>query len=191
MLTYGKSLFCLSSCIRVAVALCATLTPIHTRMKLCVCVCEGVFCRLESDQRREPDPVRIVGPHSQSGEFSLVPSLFPPVSLLWQHCVCVRPPPQWDPALGQSLTTLRGHEGVIYSTVWSPHIPGCFASASGEPSHSQEQSLWSLIPVSRLGWWMWSPGGAVAVFLCCRLCCSVLQRKLWCNFLYLYMWRTC
>lgn len=39
---------------------------------------------------------------------------------------------QWDPSLGPSLTTLRGHEGVIYSTVWSPHIPGCFASASGE-----------------------------------------------------------
>ncbi|CAB1440479.1 unnamed protein product [Pleuronectes platessa] len=36
----------------------------------------------------------------------------------------------WDPALSRSLSTLRGHEGVIYSTVWSPHIPGCFASAS-------------------------------------------------------------
>ncbi|XP_027135328.1 peroxisomal biogenesis factor 7 isoform X2 [Larimichthys crocea] len=38
----------------------------------------------------------------------------------------------WDPALNQSLITLRGHEGVIYSTIWSPHIPGCFASASGD-----------------------------------------------------------
>uniref|UniRef100_A0A3Q1BZZ0 Peroxin-7 n=1 Tax=Amphiprion ocellaris TaxID=80972 RepID=A0A3Q1BZZ0_AMPOC len=38
----------------------------------------------------------------------------------------------WDPALSRSLTTLRGHEGVIYSTIWSPHIPGCFASASGD-----------------------------------------------------------
>uniref|UniRef100_A0AAQ4R4C4 Peroxin-7 n=1 Tax=Gasterosteus aculeatus aculeatus TaxID=481459 RepID=A0AAQ4R4C4_GASAC len=38
----------------------------------------------------------------------------------------------WDPSLSHSLTTLRGHEGVIYSTVWSPHIPGCFASASGD-----------------------------------------------------------
>uniref|UniRef100_A0A671TWA5 Peroxin-7 n=1 Tax=Sparus aurata TaxID=8175 RepID=A0A671TWA5_SPAAU len=38
----------------------------------------------------------------------------------------------WDPALNRSLTTLRGHEGVIYSTIWSPHIPGCFASASGD-----------------------------------------------------------
>jgi len=47
-------------------------------------------------------------------------------------CVCVCSLLQWDPALSQSLTTLRGHEGVIYSTIWSPHIPGCFASASGE-----------------------------------------------------------
>ncbi|TNM94555.1 hypothetical protein fugu_017314 [Takifugu bimaculatus] len=38
----------------------------------------------------------------------------------------------WDAALGQSLTTLRGHEGVVYSTIWSPHIPGCFASVSGD-----------------------------------------------------------
>uniref|UniRef100_A0A8C5CHH4 Peroxin-7 n=1 Tax=Gadus morhua TaxID=8049 RepID=A0A8C5CHH4_GADMO len=38
----------------------------------------------------------------------------------------------WDPTLSKSLTTLKGHEGVIYSTVWSPHIPGCFASASGD-----------------------------------------------------------
>ncbi|KAH0622333.1 hypothetical protein JD844_024539 [Phrynosoma platyrhinos] len=38
----------------------------------------------------------------------------------------------WDPAVGQSLCTFKGHEGVIYSTIWSPHIPGCFASASGK-----------------------------------------------------------
>ncbi|XP_065488933.1 peroxisomal biogenesis factor 7 isoform X3 [Caloenas nicobarica] len=38
----------------------------------------------------------------------------------------------WDPAVGKSLCTLKGHEGVIYSTIWSPHIPGCFASASGD-----------------------------------------------------------
>uniref|UniRef100_A0A7N5ZUR0 Peroxin-7 n=1 Tax=Anabas testudineus TaxID=64144 RepID=A0A7N5ZUR0_ANATE len=39
---------------------------------------------------------------------------------------------EWDPTLSPSLTTLRGHESVIYSTIWSPHIPGCFASASGD-----------------------------------------------------------
>lgn len=38
----------------------------------------------------------------------------------------------WDPAVGKSLRTFKGHEGVIYSTIWSPHIPGCFASASGD-----------------------------------------------------------
>lgn len=39
---------------------------------------------------------------------------------------------QWDPAVGKSLCTFKGHEAVIYSTIWSPHIPGCFASASGK-----------------------------------------------------------
>uniref|UniRef100_A0A8B9P1B2 Peroxin-7 n=1 Tax=Apteryx owenii TaxID=8824 RepID=A0A8B9P1B2_APTOW len=39
---------------------------------------------------------------------------------------------EWDPAVGKSLCTFKGHEGVIYSTIWSPHIPGCFASASGD-----------------------------------------------------------
>ncbi|XP_058881104.1 peroxisomal biogenesis factor 7 isoform X1 [Acipenser ruthenus] len=37
----------------------------------------------------------------------------------------------WDPAASKSISTFQGHEGVIYSTIWSPHIPGCFASASG------------------------------------------------------------
>uniref|UniRef100_A0A667YK77 Peroxin-7 n=1 Tax=Myripristis murdjan TaxID=586833 RepID=A0A667YK77_9TELE len=49
------------------------------------------------------------------------------VSGSWDHTAKV-----WDPSLSKSLTTLRGHEGVIYSTIWSPHIPGCFASASGD-----------------------------------------------------------
>ncbi|XP_055982159.1 peroxisomal biogenesis factor 7 [Sorex fumeus] len=38
----------------------------------------------------------------------------------------------WDPTVGKSLCTFRGHESVVYSTIWSPHIPGCFASASGD-----------------------------------------------------------
>nr|XP_020635038.1 peroxisomal biogenesis factor 7 [Pogona vitticeps] len=38
----------------------------------------------------------------------------------------------WDPAVAQSLCTFKGHEGVIYSTIWSPHIPSCFASVSGD-----------------------------------------------------------
>uniref|UniRef100_A0A673LY36 Peroxin-7 n=1 Tax=Sinocyclocheilus rhinocerous TaxID=307959 RepID=A0A673LY36_9TELE len=32
----------------------------------------------------------------------------------------------------QLVSSLQGHEGVIYSTIWSPHIPACFASASGD-----------------------------------------------------------
>uniref|UniRef100_A0A8C5WTP2 Peroxin-7 n=1 Tax=Laticauda laticaudata TaxID=8630 RepID=A0A8C5WTP2_LATLA len=38
----------------------------------------------------------------------------------------------WDPEVGRPLRTFRGHEGVIYSTIWSPHVPGCFASTSGK-----------------------------------------------------------
>ncbi|KAK1796144.1 hypothetical protein P4O66_009227 [Electrophorus voltai] len=39
---------------------------------------------------------------------------------------------QWDPESCQSVATFQGHEGVLYSTVWSPHIPACFASTSGD-----------------------------------------------------------
>ncbi|KAL7987735.1 hypothetical protein Chor_006654 [Crotalus horridus] len=39
----------------------------------------------------------------------------------------------WDPEVGRPLCTFRGHEGVIYSTIWSPHVPGCFASTSVSP----------------------------------------------------------
>ncbi len=38
---------------------------------------------------------------------------------------------QWDLEKCQLVSSLQGHEGVIYSTIWSPHIPACFASASG------------------------------------------------------------
>lgn len=38
----------------------------------------------------------------------------------------------WDPLVKDSISTFRGHESVIYSTIWSPHIPGCFASAAGD-----------------------------------------------------------
>lgn len=49
------------------------------------------------------------------------------VSGSWDRSVKV-----WDSSLSRSLSTLRGHEGVVYSTIWSPHIPGCIASASGD-----------------------------------------------------------
>jgi len=37
-----------------------------------------------------------------------------------------------ESGMNRSLSSFAGHYGVVYSTVWSPHIPGCFASCSGE-----------------------------------------------------------
>ena len=41
---------------------------------------------------------------------------------------------QWDINQPQSLNTYRGHSHIVYCVVWSPRIPGCFASASGKCS---------------------------------------------------------
>ncbi len=60
---------------------------------------------------------------------------------------------QWDIERSASLSTFTGHEHVLYSAVWSPLVPGCFATVSGtvdpppppgtvEPHHSQ-YSMWS------------------------------------------------
>lgn len=39
---------------------------------------------------------------------------------------------QWDINQPQSLNTYKGHSHIVYCVVWSPRIPGCFASASGK-----------------------------------------------------------
>ncbi|XP_051954431.1 peroxisomal targeting signal 2 receptor-like [Xyrauchen texanus] len=49
------------------------------------------------------------------------------VSGSWDHTAKV-----WDPEKCQLLGSLQGHDGVSYSTIWSPRIPACFASASGD-----------------------------------------------------------
>lgn len=38
----------------------------------------------------------------------------------------------WNPNSPSSVTTFTGHNHLIYDVAWSPHIPGCFASASGD-----------------------------------------------------------
>ena len=38
----------------------------------------------------------------------------------------------WDSNAMQLVNSFDGHHGVVYSTVWSPHFNGCFASASGD-----------------------------------------------------------
>ncbi|XP_041420461.1 peroxisomal targeting signal 2 receptor-like isoform X2 [Xenopus laevis] len=64
------------------------------------------------------------------------------VSGSWDHTIKL-----WDPSCGKSLSTFTGHENIIYSTIWSPHLPGCFASASGD--HCLR--IWDMkTPVSKL-----------------------------------------
>lgn len=38
----------------------------------------------------------------------------------------------WDITQNNSLLTFLGHEHIVYNVSWAPHIPGCFASASGD-----------------------------------------------------------
>lgn len=40
----------------------------------------------------------------------------------------------WDPGSSHnsSVSTFTGHQNVIYSSIWSPHIPNTFVSASGD-----------------------------------------------------------
>ena len=38
----------------------------------------------------------------------------------------------WDPNRKMSLNTFLGHEQLVYNAMWSPHVPNCFASVSGD-----------------------------------------------------------
>ncbi|XP_005090618.1 peroxisomal targeting signal 2 receptor [Aplysia californica] len=40
----------------------------------------------------------------------------------------------WDISQAQSIETFQGHDHIVYQVSWSPHVPGCFASASGDHS---------------------------------------------------------
>lgn len=65
------------------------------------------------------------------------------LSASWDHSIKL-----WDPSAFQSLSSFCDHQHVVYSAVWSPHIPGTFASASGDntlkiwdisaPPHAQQ-----------------------------------------------------
>uniref|UniRef100_A0A8C6RLF4 Peroxin-7 n=1 Tax=Nannospalax galili TaxID=1026970 RepID=A0A8C6RLF4_NANGA len=82
------------------------------------------------DTARATGPLHVYKEHTQevySVDWSQTRGEQLVVSGSWDQTVKV-----WDPTVGNSLCTFRGHESVIYSTIWSPHIPGCFASASGD-----------------------------------------------------------
>ncbi|XP_075233094.1 peroxisomal biogenesis factor 7 [Lycorma delicatula] len=38
----------------------------------------------------------------------------------------------WDPNRLSSLATFLGHSQLVYNAMWSPHVPACFASVSGD-----------------------------------------------------------
>uniref|UniRef100_A0AAY4ENX0 Peroxin-7 n=1 Tax=Denticeps clupeoides TaxID=299321 RepID=A0AAY4ENX0_9TELE len=82
------------------------------------------------DTANPQGPLQVLKEHTQevySVDWSQTRAETLVVSGSWDHTAKV-----WDPERPHSLSTLQGHEGVIYSTIWSPHIPGCFASASGD-----------------------------------------------------------
>ncbi|XP_057679519.1 peroxisomal biogenesis factor 7 [Corythoichthys intestinalis] len=97
-----------------------------------VLVAAGGDGTLQLWDMRRPDaaPLRVNKEHTQevySVDWSQTRGEDAIVSGSWDRTAKV-----WDPFLGRSLCTLVGHQGVIYSTVWSPHIPACFASTSGD-----------------------------------------------------------
>uniref|UniRef100_A0AAA9TCK9 Peroxin-7 n=1 Tax=Bos taurus TaxID=9913 RepID=A0AAA9TCK9_BOVIN len=82
------------------------------------------------DTARATGPLQVFKEHTQevySVDWSQTRGEQLVVSGSWDQTVKL-----WDPTVGKSLCTFRGHESVIYSTIWSPHIPGCFASSSGD-----------------------------------------------------------
>ncbi|XP_026146039.1 peroxisomal targeting signal 2 receptor [Carassius auratus] len=82
------------------------------------------------DTANPQGPLQVLKGHTQevySVDWSQTRGEHLVVSGSWDHTAKV-----WDPERCQLVNSLQGHEGVIYSTIWSPHIPACFASASGD-----------------------------------------------------------
>ncbi|XP_064628897.1 peroxisomal targeting signal 2 receptor-like [Lineus longissimus] len=75
-------------------------------------------------------PVKLFKEHTKevySLEWSQTRGLDAFVSGSWDHTLKL-----WDLNNQSSLATFHGHDGIVYSTKWSPLIPGCIASASGD-----------------------------------------------------------
>ncbi|XP_061668270.1 peroxisomal biogenesis factor 7 isoform X7 [Syngnathoides biaculeatus] len=87
--------------------------------------------------RRDGAPLRAAKEHTQevyAVDWSQTRGEDAIVSGSWDRTAKV-----WDAVLGQSLSTLTGHQGVIYSTIWSPHISACFASASAAAEEDRQR----------------------------------------------------
>lgn len=52
----------------------------------------------------------------------------------------------WDPNKKSSLSTFLGHTELVYNAIWSPLIPNCFASVSGDGTLKIWNSLNSNFP---------------------------------------------
>ncbi|XP_053317016.1 peroxisomal biogenesis factor 7 isoform X2 [Spea bombifrons] len=97
------------------------------------------------DTSKPEGPLQVLKEHTQevySVDWSQTRGEQLLVSGSWDHTAKL-----WDPSIGKSLCTFTGHENIVYSTIWSPHIPGCFASASGD----QTLRIWDVkSPVCKL-----------------------------------------
>ncbi|XP_041354220.1 peroxisomal targeting signal 2 receptor-like [Gigantopelta aegis] len=75
-------------------------------------------------------PIRAFKEHTKevnSVDWSLTRNENLVLSGSWDHTIKL-----WDLQNSQSLNTFSGHEYIVYNVAWSPHIPGCFVSASGD-----------------------------------------------------------
>lgn len=63
--------------------------------------------------------------------------MFRVLSCLYGHVIML----QWDPNRPNSLATFLGHTQLVYNAMWSPHVPSCFASVSGNYDYDQGYML--------------------------------------------------
>uniref|UniRef100_H2XZN8 Peroxin-7 n=1 Tax=Ciona intestinalis TaxID=7719 RepID=H2XZN8_CIOIN len=97
-----------------------------------ICVTAGGDGAIQIWNVLNKDPLAVLKSHekevysvdwSHKGEKNLV------VSVSWDGSAKI-----WDVGSGRNepISAVHGHQGVVYSGVWSPHVPGSFATASAD-----------------------------------------------------------